>query len=201
MTMKNNIQISAAEVKDLREKTGASVMECRNALAESKGKLEKAIDYLKKRGNEKALKKAERGTSEGVIAAYVHSNKKVGAMVELLCETDFVARNAEFQELAYDLAMHIAAMNPKYASFENVPKKDREEYEQIVREEISFQKKPQEIAEKIIEGKIRKHFEEISLLSQAFVKNPVTTIESLIKDKISKIGENIQIGNFTRFSI
>lgn len=197
--MKNNI--SVAEVKKLREKTGASVMECRRALLEESGDFEKAIQFIKKRGGEKALKKAERETSEGVIATYVHGNKKIGSMVELLCETDFVARNSEFQELARDLAMHVAAMNPIYESTSKVPKIDLEEYEEIARKETDVQKKPAEIVEKIIAGKIKKHFEDISLMSQSFVKNPQSTVEDLIKEKIALIGENIQVGNFVRFSI
>lgn len=199
--MKNSSKIPAAEVKNLREKTGASVMECRNALFESGGNIEKALEYLKKRGNEKALKKAERKTSEGAVAAYIHSNKKIGAMVELFCETDFVARNDEFQELAYDIAMHIAAMNPKYLSFENVSAEDRDEYEKMVRKETVLEKKPAEVVEKIVEGKIKKHFKGMTLFDQSFVKNPEVTIGGLIKEKISKIGENIQVGNFARFEI
>ncbi|MDI6777834.1 MAG: translation elongation factor Ts [Patescibacteria group bacterium] len=199
--MKKSAKIAAAEIKKLREKTGASVMECRNALSESGGNIEKALEYLKKRGNEKALKKAERKTSEGVVATYIHSNKKIGAMVELLCETDFVARNVEFQELARDLAMHIAAMNPKYESVEKVPQIDREEYEEIARAEIASEKKPAEIVKKIIAGKTKKYFSDISLMSQAFVKNPQISVGNLIKEKIAKIGENIQLGNFARFSI
>lgn len=199
--MTKKTQISAAEVKKLRDKTGGSVIECRNALAENSGNFAKAIEYLKKRGGEKALKKAERQTCEGVVSCYIHTNKKVGAMVELLCETDFVARNAEFQELAYDLAMHIAAMDPKYVSLEKVPASERDEYEKIVRAETDGGKKPAEIIEKIVEGKIKKHFSDISLLSQAYVKNPDITIENLIKEKISKIGENIQVGNFARLTI
>ncbi len=177
------------------------MIECRNALLKSGGDIEKAVEYLKKRGGEKALKKAERETGEGVVACYVHTNKKVGAMVELLCETDFVARNAEFQELAYDLAMHIAAMDPKYVSTEKVPENERKEYEKMVRDETAGEKKSPEIIEKVIEGKVKKHFADISLMSQAFVKNPDVTIENLIRDKISKIGENIRVGNFARLNI
>ncbi len=199
--MKNKIQISAAQVKELREKTGVSVMECRTALTECGGDFKKALDYLKKRGGEKALKKVERKTSEGVIAAYIHSNKKIGAMIELLCETDFVARNSEFQELAYDLAMHVAAMNPKYLSLEKVSQRDRDEYEHIAREKVALENKPPEIAEKIVEGKLKKNFEEMSLFSQAFIKNPDKTIDDLVKEKIAKLGENIRIGNFVRFEI
>ena len=176
-------------------------MECRNALTECGGDFEKAADYLKKRGSDKALKKAEKKTSEEAVAAYIHSNKKVGAIVELLCETDFVARNSEFQSLAYDIAMHIAAMNPKYLSLEKVPEKDREEYEHIAREETALGEKPSEIIEKIVEGKIKKHFDEISLSTQSFIKNQDITIDDLVKEKISKLGENIRIGNFVRFEI
>jgi elongation factor Ts len=193
--------ISAGDVKDLREKTGASIMDCKKALEKSGGDLEKALKYLKQSGKEKAGKKSERETGEGVVAAYIHSNKKVGAMVELRCETDFVAKNSEFQELAYDIAMHVAAMSPKYTSLESVEKEDWDGYEKIVREEVSMEKKPENIIKKIVEGKIQKHFADISLLSQAFIKNPDITVEDLIKEKIAKIGENIQLGRFERFEI
>jgi len=195
------IKITADLVKDLRGKTGASIMECRNALAESKGDLEKAIEYLRRRGKERAAKKADRATSEGVVASYVHSNRKIAAIVEVFCETDFVAKNSEFQELAHDLAMHVAAANPKYLSPEKVDSKDKESFEKFVREDLAAEKKPADIIEKIVEGKVKKHFEETALLSQPFVKNPDLTVEDLIKEKISKIGENIQIGNFARFEI
>ncbi len=195
------IKITAQLVKDLRGKTGASIMECRNALSESKGDIEKAIEYLRKRGKERAAKKADRITAEGVIASYVHSNRKVAAMVEVFCETDFVAKNSEFQELAHDLAMHIAASNPKYLSLEKIDPKDKKDFEKFVREDLASEKKPADIMEKIVEGKVKKHFEEISFLAQPFVKNPDMTVEDLIKEKISKIGENIQIGNFARFEI
>ena len=196
-----DIKISAELVKELREKTGASIMECRNALVEAKGDFEKAVENLRKRGKEKAAKKADRATAEGVVVSYIHSNKKIGTMVELLCETDFVAKNSEFQELAHDLAMHIAATNPKYLSFENVDEKEKSEYEKFAREEFSSENKPTEILEKMVSGKVKKHFDEISLLSQPFVKNPDATVGDLIKEKIAKIGENIQVGNFVRFEV
>lgn len=176
-------------------------MECKSALEKSNGDIEKAIVYLRQKGKEKATKKSTRATGEGIVAAYIHSNKRIGAMVELRSETDFVAKNSEFQELAYDLAMHIAAMSPRYLSFEQVSEKDKEEYEHLVREELASEKKPAEIVEKIVEGKIKKHFEGLSLLSQAFIKDQDMTVSDLIKEKISKIGENIQIGNFTRFEV
>lgn len=147
------------------------------------------------------MKKAARVTAEGVVAGYIHSNKKVGALVELRSETDFVAKNKEFQDLAYDLAMHVAAMAPQYLSFSDVSQKEKEEYEHFVREELALTKKPADVVEKIIEGKLKKHFEEMSLMSQSFVKNPQMTIDELIKEKILKMGENIQIENFVRFEI
>lgn len=203
-----DIKISAELVKELREKTGASIMECRNALVEAEGSLEKAVENLRKRGKEKAAKKGDRATAEGVVVSYIHSNKKIGAMVELLCETDFVAKNSEFQELAHDLAMHIAALDPKYLSFENVDEKEKLEYEKFVRAEFASESpssadknKPAEIMEKMVSGKVKKHFDEISLLNQPFVKNPDVSVGDLIKEKIAKIGENIQVGNFVRFEI
>jgi len=195
------IKITAQLVKDLRDKTGASIMECRNALAQSKGDLEKAIEYLRRSGKEKAAKKADRTTAEGIVASYIHGNRKIGAIVEVFCETDFVAKNAEFQELAHDLAMHVAAANPKYISLEKIDPKDKKDFEKFVREELASEKKPADIIEKIVEGKVKKHFEEISFLAQPFVKNPDMTVEDLIKEKIAKIGENIQVGNFARFEI
>lgn len=194
-------KISVSQVKELRDLTGASVLECREALDKSRGNLEKAREYLRKKGQEKAGKKAVRTTKEGVIAAYIHSNKKIGAMVELRCETDFVAKNAEFQELAFDIAMHIAALSPEYFSAEAVPEKDKDEYEHLIREELAGEGKPDEVAEKIVAGKIKKHFEEMSLFSQDFVKNPDIKVGELIKEKISKIGENIQVTEFERFEI
>jgi elongation factor Ts len=199
--MSKDKKINAVLVKDLRDRTGASIMECKEALEKSKGETEKAIVYLRQKGKEKAGKKSTRATGEGIVAAYIHSNKKIGAMIELRSETDFVAKNSEFQELAYDLAMHIAAMSPRYLSLDQVGAKDKEEYEHLVREELANEKKPAEIIEKIVEGKIKKHFEDLSLLSQAFIKNQDMTVSDLIKEKISKIGENIQIGNFTRFEV
>ena len=197
----SEIKITAELVKNLRQMSGASIMECRNALIEAEGNSEKAANVLRKRGKEKAVTKADRTTAEGVVATYIHSNRKIGAMVEVFCETDFVAKNSEFQELAHDLAMHIAALNPQYLSLEKIDAKEKKEYKEFVKEEIASEKKPAEIIEKIIEGKVKKHFAELSLLSQPFVKNPEITIEDLIKEKIAKIGENIQIGKFVRFEI
>jgi elongation factor Ts len=208
-------KISASQVKELRDLTGASVIECREALIESGGNIEKARECLRRKGKEKAGKKSGRETNEGVVSSYVHSNRKVGAMIELRCETDFVAKNAEFQELAHDLAMHVAAMSPKYVSFSDVPEEDKKAFEESVRKELAGparnasrlgrdaggEKKPAEIIEKIVEGKVKKNFEQMCLLDQAFIKNPEMTVSDLVKEKISKIGENIQVGNFVRFEI
>ena len=205
------IKIAAKLVKELRDKTGASIMECKKALAEAKGNLEKATEYLRKHGKEKAAKKSDRTTAEGIVATYIHSNQKIGVILELLCETDFVAKNSEFQELAHDLAMHIAAANPKYLSVSLIEKKELKDFEKFTRDELASEKsaqgrsasggKPAAILEKIVSGKIKKHFDEIALLSQPFIKNPDMTVDDLIKEKIAKIGENIQIGNFVRFEI
>jgi len=196
-----DIKITAELVKKLRDKTGASIMDCRGALIESKGNFEKASENLRLRGKEKAAGKSNRSTAEGAVASYIHSNRKIGAMVELFCETDFVAKNSEFQELAHDLAMHIAASDPKHLSFEKISEKEISNYEKLAKSEIEAENKPAEIQKKIIAGKVKKHFEEISLLSQPFVKNPDISVDDLIKEKIAKIGENIQIGNFARFEI
>ncbi len=194
-------KISANQVKKIREKTGASVMECREALVNSAGDPEKAREYLQKKGKEKARKKSGRETKEGIVAAYIHSNKKIGALVEIRCETDFVAKNSEFQELSHDLAMHVAAMDPKFISLDEVSEKEREEYEDLVKKELAEEKKPEAIIEKIVSGKTEKHFSEQCLMSQNFIKNPDITVEDLIKEKISKIGENIKIERIVRFEI
>lgn len=194
-------KISADQVKKLREITGASVMECREALLNSGGDTEKAREYLRKKGKEKAQKKSGRETKEGNVATYIHSNKKIGALIEVRCETDFVAKNSEFQELAHDLAMHVAAMDPKFISLDEVSEKERKEYEDLAREELAGEKKPEAIIGKIISGKTEKHFSEQCLMRQKFIKNPDITVEDLIKEKISKIGENIKIERIVRFEI
>ncbi len=199
--MNDKKNISAEEVKKLRDSTGVSVMDCRKALEKCEGNMRDALSYLQKTGFEKASKKTDRQTSEGVVASYIHGNKKVGSLLELLCETDFVARNSQFQELAHDLAMHIAAMNPQYLAFEKVPHEKVSEYEEIIKREMALEGKSPEIAKRAIDGKVKKHFDEISLMSQKFVKNPDITIEDLLKENIAKVGENIQVGDFARFEI
>jgi elongation factor Ts len=194
-------KITAEQVKKIRELTGASVVECRKALESANGEMEKALEYLRKSGKERAQKKAERETKEGVIAAYIHSNKKIGALVEVRCETDFVAKNSNFQELAHDIAMQVAAMSPKYISLDDVSKKEKEEYAESARKELSCEQKPAKIIEKIVAGKTAKYFSQQCLMSQQFIKNSDITVEDLIKEKISKIGENIRIERIVRFEI
>lgn len=189
------------KIKKLREKTGAGIVEVKKALTEANGDETKAVEILRKRGQEKAVKKSERTTQEGIVASYVHSNKKVGAIVKLYCETDFVARNEEFQKLGQDIAMHITAMNPKFIRPEDVSKDLIKKEKEIWEAQLEGEKKPKEIMNKILEGKEKKFREEISLLSQPFVKNPDITVEQLIAENIGKIGENIQIGDFSRLEL
>ncbi len=194
-------KVTADQVKKLRELTGASVMECREALEEAQGEIEKAQEFLRQKGKEKAQKKAQKETKEGIVAAYIHSNKKVGSLIEIRCETDFVAKNSDFQELAHDIAMHVAAMSPWYISLDDVPEKEKEEYAALVRRKLSQEQKPAEIIEKIVTGKTAKYFSEQCLMSQKFIKNPDITVEDLIKEKISKMGENIKVEKMVRFKI
>lgn len=189
------------QIKQLREKTGAGIVEVKKALEDAAGDENKAIEILRKRGQEKANKKSERTTQEGLVMVYLHSNNRLGAMVKLFCETDFVARNEEFKELARDVAMHIAAMNPKYLRPSDVPKEVVDKEKEIWTEQLKNEGKNSEIIPKILEGKEKKFREELSLLTQPFVKNPEQTIESLIKEKIGKIGENIQVGEFSRLEL
>ncbi len=187
------------QVKQLRERTGAGVVEAKKVLEEAQGDIEQAIRLLRERGQIKAAKKSDREAHEGIIAQYLHSNKKVGAMVTLLCETDFVARNEDFQELAYSIAMHVTASNPQYIRPEEVPVALVEQEKSIWLKELEEQKKPEAIREKILEGKEKKFREELALLTQPFVKDPERTVNDIITEHIAKIGENIQVGEFTRF--
>lgn len=187
------------EVKALREKTGAGVVEAKKALDEANGDIEKAVHILRERGQLKALKKTDRAVGEGLVAQYLHSNKKIGAMVKLYCETDFVARTDDFQELARDIAMHVAALDPKYLRPEDVPTEMVEQERGYWIEELRKQGKPEALHEKILEGKEKKFREEMALLTQTFVKDPDKTVNVLVSEKIAKIGENIQIGAFVRF--
>jgi elongation factor Ts len=193
--------ITAQEVKNLRDRTGVSMMQCKKALEESSGDVEKAIKILQKSSSKVADKKCGRGTVEGYIGSYIHSNGKVGVLVEVDCETDFVARNEEFKEFTHDLAMHIAASNPKYVSYDEIDSEEIKTKKEELLIETRKENKPENIIEKIVEGKVKKHFDEVCLLTQVFVKNPELTIEQLITENIAKLGENIKVKKFIRFEI
>lgn len=189
------------KVKELREKTGVSITQCKAAMEEANGDIKKAVEILRKKGEKVADKKSVREIKSGLIETYIHGNGKIGVIMELGCETDFVAKNQEFKDLAHDIAMHIAATNPKYLKIEDVPDEVIKAEKDIYREQLKNSGKPDNILEQIIEGKIKKYSEEKSLLSQLFIKNPDITIEGLLRDKILKIGENIQIRRFARYEI
>ena len=189
------------QIKNIREKTGAGVVDVKKALDEANGDENKAIEILRKKGQEKANKKSERTAQEGVVASYIHSNNKVGALVELFCETDFVARNEDFKILARDIAMHVTASNPKYLRPEDVPQELVEKEKEIWIAQLKNEGKPENMLEKIMEGKEKKFREELALLTQPYVKNPEITVKILVEENIGKIGENIQIGRFSRFEL
>jgi elongation factor Ts len=191
--------ITAQMVKELREKTGAGMMECKKALESSQGDFDKAIEYLRQKGLATAQKKASRVASEGIITSYIHMDK-IGVLLELNCETDFVARNEEFKQLAKDIAMHIAASNPQYISREQVPPEVIEKEKEIYKAQITGNKPPQ-VIEKIIEGKLEKFFEDMCLADQPFIREPEKKIKDLITEKIAKFGENIVVSRFVRFQV
>lgn len=192
---------SAELVRELREKTGAGMMECKKALTETQNDMDKAITYLRERGLALAAKKVGRAANEGRIHSYIHSNCKIGVMVEVNCETDFVARTDDFQTLCTDLSMHVAAANPRYLDKEQVPAGDVEKEKDIFRAQLEGSGKPAQVIEKIVEGKIGKFYEESCLLQQKFVKDPDFTIEAIVKAAIAKLGENISIRRFARFQL
>ncbi len=193
--------ISAAVVKDLRDKTGAPMMDCKNALVESKGDFEQAIVLLRKRGVSVAAKKATRTTSEGSVASYIHAGGKIGVLVEVNCESDFVARTDDFKELVHDIAMHIAASDPKYIRKEDVtPRTSSERRTSIARRRQQTGKPPQ-VIEKIVEGKMSKFYEEVCLLEQPFIKDQTVSISQLVAQKVGKLGENIAVRRFARFKV
>jgi len=193
--------MSLEQIKKIRELTGAGMVDVKKALDESQGNEEKAVEILRKKGQAKALKKSDREAKEGIIGVYIHSNNKICAMVKLYCETDFVARNEEFKDLAKDIAMHISAMSPKFLNPEDVIDDLVQKEKEIWTEQLKKEGKPADIMEKIMEGKEKKFREENSLTAQSFVKNPDITVGELITEKIGKIGEKIQIGDFSRFEL
>jgi elongation factor Ts len=193
--------IKASDVKKLRDQTGAPMMKVKEALQEAQGNIDKAVEVLRKKGAEIAAEKSTRSANEGIIATYVHTNNKVGVLVELSCETDFVARNEEFQRLGKDLAMQVAAMKPAVIDPKDYDQQILDKERKIYREQLQKEKKPDEIKEKIIAGKIKKFTEEASLLKQKFIKDDKLTIETLLTDLIGKLKENIQIKRFVRFEV
>jgi len=197
----NNIMANLEQIKKIREMLGSGIVETKNALDEAGGDEEKAIEIIRKRGQLKAAKKSDREAGEGVVVSYIHPNNKLGAIVKLYCESDFVARNTEFLELAKDLAMHVSAMNPQYVKPEDVPVETLEKEKEIWQEQLKAENKPAEIMAKILEGKEKKFREDLALLTQPFVKNSDQTIDALITEKIAKIGENIRVGGFTRMEL
>lgn len=193
--------ISATMVKQLREKTGAGMMDCKNALSQCDGDLDKAVDFLRKKGLATAKKRAGRSMTEGIIQSYIHLGGKLGVLVEINCETDFVARNEDFQEFAKNISMHIAASNPLGIQAEDVPEDIVNKEKEIYRAQALEMGKPENVIEKIVEGKLKKFFTDNCLLNQPYVKDPDITISDLLTELIGKIGENITIKRFVRYQI
>jgi elongation factor Ts len=193
--------ISAAAVAELRRRTGAGMMECKKALVEVGGDMEEAIKHLRKQGTMKAEKRAGRATGEGRIASYIHAGDKIGVLVEINCETDFVARTDDFKELGRDLAMHVAAANPRFVSRDEVDAKSIETEREVARALAIKEGKPEAMVDKIVEGRLVKFYQEACLLEQPFVKNPDLTIAKLVEDRVSRLGENIQVRRFVRFAL
>ncbi len=193
--------VDAKLVKTLREMTGAGMLECKAALEEANGDLEAAVEILRKKGIAKASKKAGRETKEGLIHSYIHAGGRIGVLLELNCETDFVARNDLFKDLANEIALQIAAMKPQYVKREDIPREIVEKEVEIAIEAAKAEGKPQHIAEKIAEGKVEKFYKEVCLYEQPYIKDDKKTVEDLIKEYIAKIGENIQVRRFCRYEL
>ncbi len=193
--------ITAEQVRKLRERAGAPMMDCKKALEASNGDEEAAVDWLRKKGIHTAAKKAARVTSEGSVASYIHAGGKIGVLVEINCESDFVARTDDFKDLVKDIAMHIAAADPKFVRKEDVTPDAFEREKEIYRAQAATSGKPANVVEKIVEGKMSKFYEEVCLLEQPFVKEPGITVHQLIASKVGKLGENISIRRFARFKV
>ncbi len=193
--------VSIDDVQKLRKQTFAPAIDCKKALEETKGDITKASEILRKKGQLRAEKKQDNNTKAGVIEAYIHANNQFGALVELRCETSFVANNPDFKKLAYDLAMHITALDPQYASSEEIPKEIIEEKKKEYIKEFKKSNKPPEIIKKIIDGKFEKEFQEVCLNKQIFIKDETKNIDQLIQEAVAKFGENIEVSRFIRFKI
>ncbi|MGB8888180.1 MAG: translation elongation factor Ts [Candidatus Korobacteraceae bacterium] len=196
-----SVNISAAQVKELRDKTNAPMMDCKNALTESKGDVEGAIVILRKKGIATAAKKATRATSEGSVSSYIHAGGKIGVLVEVNCESDFVARTEDFKGLVHDIAMHIAATDPRFVRKEDVTPEAFEKEKDIYRAQAAATGKPAPVIEKIVEGKMAKFYEEVCLYEQPFIKDQTISVSQLIATTIGKLGENISVRRFARFKV
>jgi elongation factor Ts len=195
------MEISAQLVKQLRDRTGAGMMECKKALEEAKGDVNEAEVVLRKRGIASASKKAERSTKQGVVGSYIHPGAQLGVMIEVNCESDFVARTEDFQALVHDLAMQVAAADPQFLRKEDVTQAAIDKEREIQKARVIAEGKPEKMADKIVEGRLNKYFEEVCLYEQPFIKENTTTVADLIKSKIAKLGENITISRFVRFKV
>lgn len=195
------MEITAGMVKDLREKTGAGMMDCKAALAEASGDMDKAVDILRTKGLADLAKRSGRATNEGIVSSYIHAGGRIGVLLQVNCETDFVARNEDFQGFVKDIAMHIAAANPSYISRDSVPADVIAHEMEIYKAQAAESGKPEQIQEKIAEGRLEKFYKEVCLLEQQFVKNPDITVESLMGEVVGKLGENMTIERFARFGI
>jgi elongation factor Ts len=193
--------ITAAVVKELREKTGAGMMDCKKALGETAGDLDKAIDYLRQKGLAAAVKKADRVAADGAVGAYVHPGGKIGVLVEVNCETDFVARTTEFQALLKDIAMQVAAANPRYVRREEVPAEECQKERLIYRQQALETGKPEKVVDKIVEGKMERFYADVCLLEQSFIKDPDKKVTDIVNEAIARLGENIQVRRFARYHL
>ncbi len=199
--MEKSPSVDAGLVKNLRSITGAGFVDCKNALVESNGDMDKAVEALRKKGLAKAQKKASRETKEGLVFSYIHAGGRIGVLVEINCETDFVARTDEFHELAKNISMHIAAANPLFLKRENVSAEIISKEREIYKDQLNTMDKPQAVKEKIVDGKLDKYFQEVCLYEQPFIKEPSKNISSLIDENVAKLGENIIVKRFARFQL
>jgi len=195
------MEINAAQVKELRETTGAGIMDCKQALQEAEGDMDKSMRILREKGLAGAQRKAGRTAADGIIDSYIHLNNRIGVLLEVNCETDFVARNEDFRAMVHDIAMHIAASKPLYVSSEEVPEKVLAEEKEINRSRALKEGKPENVVDKIVEGRMKKYYEEVCLLDQPFVKDPDITIDELVKRTIAAVGENVVVRRFARFQV
>jgi elongation factor Ts len=195
------MEVSANAVKELREKTGAGMMDCKKALAATAGDVQKAVDYLRQKGLAAAATKADRVAADGAVAAYIHPGGKLGALVEINCETDFVARTAEFQTLLKDMAMQVAAANPRYVRREEIPEAELDREKTIHRQQACESGKPEKIVDKIVEGRMERFYSEVCLLEQSFIKDQDKKVSDVVNDSIARLGENIQIRRFARYHL